>query len=70
MFDPNPMWCANWGNLSMVQAEDTLNSYQPIVLISLWGGGGGGGGGGGHLLYGIFLGEGGGHLLCGILGLN
>ena len=38
MFDPNPMWWANGGNLSIVQARDTLSRgpYQPIVLASLW----------------------------------
>ena len=25
MFDPNPMWWANGGNLSIVQAGDTLS---------------------------------------------
>ena len=38
MFDPNPMWWANGGNLSIVQTGGTLSreAYQPIVLTSLW----------------------------------
>ena len=38
ILDPNPMWWANGGNLSIVQTGDTLSrrSYQPIVLASLW----------------------------------
>ena len=34
LFDPNPKWWAKGGNLSIVQAGDTLSRelYQPIVL--------------------------------------
>ena len=38
MFHLNPMWWANGGNISIVQAGDTLSRgpYQPFVLTSLW----------------------------------